>query len=170
MKIKKQQVNFTQIANDLLNDSRISAKAKGIYSYIFSKPDNWDFSIERIQDDFTDGVKALSSGIKELEKYGYLKREKQSNGRNIYFVYQTSQEIALPSKTADSQNVKKPKRQKDKTEGISNKENIKNKEEISNKDTTTSSSESTDSTNSTDLSLLKDKRHEDVQAIIDVIV
>lgn len=103
MRIKKQQVNFTQVSNEVLNNKKLSAKAKGIYSYIFSKPDNWDFSIERITDDFTDGYKSLSSGIKELEALGYLRREKQSNGRNIYSIYQESQGEAQTSVTADSQ-------------------------------------------------------------------
>lgn len=51
----------------LLCDPNLSAKAKGIYAYLYSKPDDWDFSVERIVRDFQDGEKALYTGVKELE-------------------------------------------------------------------------------------------------------
>ena len=46
----KQNIPFTQIANDLLNDKLISFKAKGVYSFLYSKPSGWYFSEKRISD------------------------------------------------------------------------------------------------------------------------
>lgn len=128
MKIKKQKINFTQVSNIVLNDNRLSAKAKGVYAYIFSKPDNWDFSIERTSKDFTDGYKAISSGIKELEVLGYIERKKQNNGRNTYYIYQEPQGGEQTAKRADSQKGKKQKQQTDKKAPVSNTDLESNKD------------------------------------------
>lgn len=53
--------------NALLNQSDISLKAKGLFAYIQSKPDGWDFSSERIANDHTDGRDGIRSALKELE-------------------------------------------------------------------------------------------------------
>ena len=76
MKLQKASVNFTQVSNVILNDKCLSAKAKGVYCYLFSKPDNWDFSSERIANEFSDGEKSIRSALKELEDAGYLERQK----------------------------------------------------------------------------------------------
>ena len=86
MNIKRLEVPFTQVANSVLNDNTISWKAKGIFAYIYSKPDGWDFSTVRMKNDATDGIDALVSGIKELEDTGYLIRKKLPSGRVIYTI------------------------------------------------------------------------------------
>ena len=42
---KSFQINFTQVPNQIINDERVSLKAKGLYLYFVSKPDNWQFSL-----------------------------------------------------------------------------------------------------------------------------
>jgi hypothetical protein len=42
-KLKKYVRNYTQVPNDIINDKRLSLKAKGLYLFLVSKPDNWDF-------------------------------------------------------------------------------------------------------------------------------
>ena len=83
-KLKKQDIPFTQIANEVLNDKKISLKAKGLYSYLFSKPASWQFSGHRIINDHTDGRDSVYSAIKELEDGGYLERCKLPNRRMEY--------------------------------------------------------------------------------------
>lgn len=80
---------FGVVPNDLLNDKNISFKAKGIYAYIQSKPDGWNFSVERISWDSNEGEASVRSGILELEKAGYLFRKKYKNelGYNQYDYY-----------------------------------------------------------------------------------
>lgn len=80
---------FGVVPNDLLNNKQISFKAKGIYAYIQSKPDGWDFSIERISWDCNEGQSSVRSGIQELEKAGYLLRKMYKNhkGHNQYDYY-----------------------------------------------------------------------------------
>jgi hypothetical protein len=64
--------NFTMIPNELTLDKNLSAKAKGVYNYLKSKPDNWKFYITEIIEHFTDGKEAIYSAIKELINEGWL--------------------------------------------------------------------------------------------------
>ncbi len=85
-KVRKQPTGFTQVTNIVLNDPLLSFKAKGIYAYIYSKPDGWDFSARRIARDAKDGNDGTISGIQELEDAGYIKRERQGDGRVTYHI------------------------------------------------------------------------------------
>lgn len=85
-KLVKQMTGFTQVANQVLNDKAISLKAKGVYAYIYSKPDGWDFAIRRIAQDHSDGVDSTAAAIRELEKAGYIKRSRMPSGRVIYHI------------------------------------------------------------------------------------
>jgi hypothetical protein len=66
-------------ANDVL-----SLKAKGLYSYMRSKPNGWDFSAKRIAEENKDGRGAILAAMKELEDSGYLQRTKRGDGRVVY--------------------------------------------------------------------------------------
>ncbi len=81
---KKQNIPFTQVANGVLNDTHLSFNAKGLYAYLYSKPDGWYFSTIRIAEDSQDGRHLVRKGIKELEVAGYLFRQKQPSGRYLY--------------------------------------------------------------------------------------
>lgn len=82
----KQGVPFTQVANALLNDAKLSWKAKGLFAYLYSKPEKWDFSTQRMYKDSAGGRESLMSGIKELEDAGYLTRKRLSTGKVTYFM------------------------------------------------------------------------------------
>lgn len=115
---KRVKVPFTQVANVVLNDKNLSAKAKGLYAYLYSKPEGWNFAAERIAQDSTDGERGIRGGLIELEERGYLIREKQKTGRIVYTIVHNAKLL-------------KPKcafRQSGKTAPISNKEYISNKE------------------------------------------
>ena len=83
---KKQDTGYTQVVNKLLNNPNISLKAKGLYAYIYSKPDGWDFSSKRMQTQHQDGYRAILAGIKELEDSNYIDREKHADGRITYHI------------------------------------------------------------------------------------
>jgi len=124
--IRKHETGYTQVTNILLNDKTISWKAKGIYAYIFSKPDAWDFSARRMALDVTDGRDGTLSGIKELEQAGYITREKLPDGRILYHV------LIDPKQAKAEQGIEDPKPAKateakshhGQTRSISNKEDI----------------------------------------------
>ena len=114
-KLNKISVPFTQVANSVLNDPNLSWKAKGIYAYLYSKPDGWDFSSTRMTHDSTDGRRGTLSGIAELEELGYITRTKQSNGRMLYNV----------NFKPKSPNGTQPKRHSAQKATISNKDSYK---------------------------------------------
>ncbi|USL16084.1 MULTISPECIES: DnaD domain protein [Bacillus cereus group] len=66
--------NYTTINNTGLRDERLSWKAKGILAYILSLPDDWVFYMEEISTHAKDGIDSLRVGMKELKKYGYVRR------------------------------------------------------------------------------------------------
>lgn len=74
--IKEYTNKFTVISNNEVQDKRLSWKARGIFSYLWSMPDNWDFYETEVTKHAPDGRNSLRTGLKELEKYGYLRRER----------------------------------------------------------------------------------------------
>ncbi|MGL5963779.1 MAG: hypothetical protein ACRCZ2_05220 [Fusobacteriaceae bacterium] len=72
---------FAQTPNELLNDPIISLKAKGLYGYMQSKPEDWDFSINGLAHELMEGAKAIRAGIKELEIAGWLTRDNYQNSK-----------------------------------------------------------------------------------------
>jgi hypothetical protein len=58
----------------LEREPNLSLKAKGLWAYAFSRPDDWEFNIEDVSRRHSDGKKSIRSGLKELEKNGYLHR------------------------------------------------------------------------------------------------
>jgi hypothetical protein len=131
-KLKKEEVGFTQIKNEVANDKNLSWKARGIFLYIFSKPDDWDFSIERVSQDSTDGIDSTRSAVKELERAGYLKRRKLGDRRMEWFI---SHKPTLENPMLTTrEKANKGKSQQGKTATVSNKELKTNKELTTNKE------------------------------------
>lgn len=129
---RKDKIPFTQVANDVLNDSKLSAKAKGIYAYLYSKPEGWNFAIDRIKDDFSDGRLAINTGLRELEKEGYLLRQKEKTGRVVYLLKSQMTKIDIRGIKPDDENRNLRKPQSAEIDTISNKDtkvikNINNK-------------------------------------------
>lgn len=77
MRIKKQyQKSFTTVDNVVLNDTNLSWKAKGLFVYLWSQSDEWNFYETEVAKHSTDGIVSLKNGLKELEDQGYLKRQR----------------------------------------------------------------------------------------------
>ena len=60
---------------EVLNHRWLSWKSKGLYGYIQSKPENWDFAISRFEG--KDWKDSTQSWVWELEQFWYLHREKK---------------------------------------------------------------------------------------------
>lgn len=77
VKIRKQYThNFTLIDNGILDNEKLSWKAKGLFCYLWRQPDDWEYYESEVVKHSTDGIAALKSGLKELEEAGYLHRER----------------------------------------------------------------------------------------------
>ena len=88
-RIKKIKIKgFTIIDNEVINDERMHLKALGLFAYMWSKPDDWQFYINEIAKHFKDGESAVSSAMKELMNLGYLKRtQNRKDGRFANYDY-----------------------------------------------------------------------------------
>lgn len=89
--------NYTVVNNHIITDNRLSWKAKGIWLYAFSRPDDWTFYMNDLIKQSTDGKEAVQSGLKELIDSGYLIRKMvhNKNGQIAYewVFHETPQEI-----------------------------------------------------------------------------
>lgn len=82
--IRRMEVPFTQIANTVLMEKRISLRAKGLFAYMFGKPAGYEFDSKRIAKDNKEGREAVRIAMKELIAIGFLTRKKLKTGRNYY--------------------------------------------------------------------------------------
>ena len=88
--------NYTVMSNHHLKDKGLSLKGKGLLSVMLSLPDQWDFSIRGLAAISKEGVDGIGATLKELEKAGYLIRNKlrDSKGRiadTEYVIYEYPQ-------------------------------------------------------------------------------
>jgi hypothetical protein len=82
---------FTQIANGLFRDSRLSFKAKGIFGYVSTHRDGWQVTVAELVRRGREGVDAVTTGLKQLERHGFLYRTRERNadgtlGQALYFI------------------------------------------------------------------------------------
>lgn len=68
---------FTQIANGLFRDSRLSFKAKGLFGLLSTHRDGWRMTVTDLARRGCDGEAAVKSGLRELEQHGFLLRERE---------------------------------------------------------------------------------------------
>ncbi|MFC7011724.1 hypothetical protein ACFQMH_08425 [Streptomyces viridiviolaceus] len=82
---------FTQIANGLFRDGRLSYKAKGIFGYVSTHRSGWQVTIADLVRMGPDGREAVRVGLRELEEHGYLLRERLRRpdgtlGQSVYCI------------------------------------------------------------------------------------
>ena len=84
----KKETSYVVIDKAFLNDKRLSWKAKGILSFMLSKPDDWTFYQQELMKHSPDGKTAFNGGFKELRDCGYVEkvRKRLDNGQ---FEYET---------------------------------------------------------------------------------
>lgn len=92
--------NYTVIDNRILEDSRLSFKARGLLCYLLSRPDNWQVNDAHLSTIGPDGEAATRSALKELEETAYLLRIKRKGERGRFewdtYVYDEPQKSAPP--------------------------------------------------------------------------
>lgn len=98
IRTNKRENPYVMIDKFGLNDDRLSWKAKGLLAYLLSKPDDWQIYERELVKRSTDGRDAVRTGLRELEKYGYMSRRQLRNEDGSfsgmeYIVYERPIEI-----------------------------------------------------------------------------
>ncbi|MFE8919334.1 conserved phage C-terminal domain-containing protein [Staphylococcus pasteuri] len=82
IRIEKTSGNYFIASKDYVEDETLSWKAKGLMSYLFSKPDDWKIYQSQLEKISTDGRISVRSIINELIEKGYMTRipSRKDNG------------------------------------------------------------------------------------------
>ena len=66
--------NYTVLSNYHFKERGMTLKAKGLLSLMLSLPEGWDYSAAGLVTLSKDGKDSVNAALKELEKFGYLRR------------------------------------------------------------------------------------------------
>ena len=79
-KIKKVYAkNYTVFANQIFEDENLSLKAKGLFGYMWTKSDDWNFYVTELVKHSKCGRDQVMGALDELERNGYLLRSRNRN-------------------------------------------------------------------------------------------
>ena len=106
--------NYTRMSNQHLKDKRLTLKAKGLMSVMLSLPENWDYTLRGLAAISKEGVDAISEAVKELERLGYVIRNRKRDERGRlsgteYLIYEDCHMNSQPAQ--DAPKPEKPKRE-----------------------------------------------------------
>lgn len=106
--------NYTMMSNQHLKDKRLTLKAKGLMSVMLSLPENWDYTLRGLAAISKEGVDAISEAVKELERSGYVIRNRKRDERGRlsgteYLIYEDCHMNSQPA--PDAPKPEKPKRE-----------------------------------------------------------
>ena len=99
--------DFTVVANCVFKDRSLSAKAKGILVEMLSLPESWDYTLKGLTTLFSDGIDSIRQGINELEKHGYIVRERKRDAKGRlggmeYVIYETPHVVQEDSQSVEN--------------------------------------------------------------------
>lgn len=106
-RIEKTQ-NYSVMSNYHFKEKDMSLKSKGLLSLMLSLPDSWDYNISGLCRLSKDGKDSVMSALAELEKFGYLKRERTKNEEGkfsgiIYHIFEAPQRENQVAEKANSE-------------------------------------------------------------------
>lgn len=71
--VKSKDNPYVMIDRRPIENAKLSFKAKGILTYLLSRPDGWEVSVADLIKRGTDGEAAIRAGLKELKNAGHMK-------------------------------------------------------------------------------------------------
>lgn len=88
--------NFTTLRNGVINDDRLSFRARGVLMHLLSKPAEWKpRSIAIAAQSPTEGRDAIRTAMRELEQFGYLTLERVRDADGTYRMVQIIHEVPV---------------------------------------------------------------------------
>jgi len=94
IRVHRKEKDFFVAKNEAMNSTKLSFKAKGLWAYAMSRPDDWTFSVAHLVKVSKDKEKAIYSALRELITAGYAHREQKQgeDGRwnsTDYIIFET---------------------------------------------------------------------------------
>lgn len=109
--------NYTVLSNYHFKEKEMSLKAKGLLSLMLSLPETWDYSAAGLVKLSKDGKDSVNGALKELEKFGYLKRTQAVNTNGTFAGYNYEiYESPITDTTTEKPTTEKPLTEKPTTE------------------------------------------------------
>ena len=78
--IKRGRSNYTNTDNKLVRDNTLHWGPRGLFNYMWSQADNWQFYVKELVKHSPGGETELRNYLNELEEHGYLKRTPRHDG------------------------------------------------------------------------------------------
>lgn len=75
--LKNWSTGWVQIPNETAQDSRLSARARGVLVLVLSLPDGWQLHSEWLIKQFSEGRDSVMNAVRELRKHGYYRVERR---------------------------------------------------------------------------------------------
>lgn len=94
--IKNEENPFVMIDRRPIENPALSWKAKGVLTYLLSRPNNWIVRIGDLVKRSPDGVYAIRQAIKELEQAGHVYRKEIRDPENKQFLRYELEVYELP--------------------------------------------------------------------------
>lgn len=101
----KKDGHYFAASNIPFNDERLSWEARGIMGYLLSKPDNWTISVVDLIRKSPAGKFVVKRVLKELEKFGYVQRERHKDIEGRFYWVSTINEKPIDQFTVDGSTV-----------------------------------------------------------------
>ena len=76
---------FVVMNNKFLREREMSLKAKGLLALCLSLPETWEYSINGLVSICKESQTSMRSALKELEKFGYLKRNRLKDDKGMFY-------------------------------------------------------------------------------------
>ena len=73
--------HYTVINNSILNDTSLKWEDKGLFTYLWSQSDEWDFYAKEVAKHGADSEDKVYKILRKLEEHGYLLRQRQRNNK-----------------------------------------------------------------------------------------
>ena len=72
--LKARRKGYVSMDREFLLRKDLSLKAKGLLAHMLTVPDNWRFTVDGLVCCHKESKTAVSAALRELEKFGYLRR------------------------------------------------------------------------------------------------
>lgn len=112
-KILNELSNYQNVPRSLVFDSSISDRARFVYIFMASKPDDWDFLLEPMSKEIGYSVDTLRKYINELVESGWLVRGEQKNDKgkfgSVEYIIKAKKETPY-RKNTDTENFRHGKK------------------------------------------------------------